>query len=178
MASIWSLAELDAWLQENYPEITFLEFRNGAIGIMQMIQEKRYQELPIEYDIPSINYFETGLMQIFDIKNRLIGGWICDEIRKRDPKLVRNEGNMYNEMFKESFMAGINKAARDQAWKDSAMAQWDCVRRNEGLMNRIYRHLENGNTHAACEEVSLEKLYKNALIENPAELRRKEFWRA
>ncbi len=161
---------------ENYPNLKLKRFENGSWSIMQIIPETMTVDLPPEFEYDGIAWTEYGQAEVFNCKNRLIGGWVCDEIIKRDPRLWRNEGNLYNESFKLSIEAKLNKEARDQEWRKSGETAWDIVKRNEGLMNRIAGHMEVGNYHAAANEVTMESLFKAAVKENPKEMRSKDFW--
>lgn len=168
--------ELKRWLAANYPDLRFKRWSNGSWSIMQIAEQTELIEMSPEWAYDGVGYKVYGECEVFTVKNRFIGGWVCDEIIKRDPRLWRNEGNLYNESFALSVEAKLNKEARDSTWRKSGEKAWDVIKRNENLMNRISRHMENGNYNAAANEVSLESLYKRATIENPKEMRSKDFW--
>ena len=173
---MWSDQELEKWLVDRYPDLRLKRWRDGSWSIMQVVAEPMVQELSPEWAYDGVAWTEYGQCEVFNAKNRLIGGWVCDEIIKRDPRLWRNEGNLYNESFRLSVEAKLNKEMRDTAWRKSGETAWDVIKRNENLMNRIAGHMENGNYNAAANEVSMETLFKRAVKENPKELRSKDFW--
>jgi len=175
---MWSFAELQRWLDNNYPMLRIKQWPAGDWSIIQLIPTIQIAELPPWFEMESMAWIEYGKTEILRVRNRLLGGWVCDEIVKRDPKLWRNEGNQYHEGFQESFKAHYEKQQRDHHWKQSALEAWEVVRRNEGLMNRIAAKMERGDIDGAAREVTLESMFHAAMKENPTELRRKDFWKA
>lgn len=174
---MWCDEELQSWMNENYPDLKLKRWRDGAWSIMQVVPEVMTMELDFSFAFDGIAWIEYGQCEVFTIKNRFVGGWVCDEIIKRDPKLWHNEGNLYNESFQLSIEAKLNKEARDGQWKKSGETAWDICKRNPALMDRISGHMAKGNYNAAANEVSLESLYMNAYRENPKEVRSKDFIR-
>lgn len=173
-----SFEELQKWFDENYPDLRVRQYRSGAWCIEQREDFVEVMPLDFSYEYDGFAYKEEGWRLVFEVKNRLVGGWVCDEIIKRDPKLAANEGNMYHQAYLASLEAEEEFHKRNADAKESAEKSWDIVRRSPALMDRISSHLERGDTEAACKEVSPEMLFKHALRENPAELRRKDFWKA
>ena len=175
---MWSFEEVNKWCKNNYPDIRVRQLPHGAWCVEQMVDMVEYLPLDFSYPIDGFGYKEPAATLLFEVRNRLIGSWVCDEIVKRDPKLAHNEGNFFHEAWKASFEAEENHEKMKQDTKESAMQMWDTARRNPALMERIYDKLANGDTKGAVEEFSPETMFKHALKENPSELRRKDFWRS
>lgn len=173
-----SFEELQRWLSDNYPDLRVRRYKSGAWCIEQMVDIVEHMPLDFSYEFDGFGYKVPSATLVFEYKNRMVGGWVCDEIVKRDPKLAMNEGNYFHQAYLASFEAEKEHAQKTKDSQESGTRMWEIVQRNPALMERISGHLARGDTEAACKEVSPEVMFKNALKENPAELRRKDFWRS
>lgn len=172
-------SDLRRWLALNYPSLKLHMNPAGRQGIWQ---EDTHWVL-YEPETPGVEpfcYLKTGHSLVFEIDRtvRLFGGWIKDEIYRRDPRLWKNPANAYHEAYRLSHKADADLEARRAHARESGRKTWDAVKKNDRLMNRIARHMERGDMLKAGRELSLENLYRNAYLENPKELRSKDFWKA
>lgn len=119
-----------------------------------------------------------GASILFDTKYRLVGSWIVDELRRRDPRYWMNPDNYFHEAFKASRQAEVDHEADQRRTRESAARSWEIAKRNEGLMGRIYAAMEAGRWDLAAEELSPEKMMKAAYIEKPQEIRDPKFWKS
>lgn len=171
------------WLAERYPSLKLREGQNSRLGIWQ---DTPFWDVydsdcegtfrlgePIEF-----GYINTGSALVFEIVGRVFGGWIKDEIQKRDPSLWHNPGNLYHDAFLMSLKAESEVDERRRARRESGAEMWKAVRKNDGLMNRIAKHMAAGDMLKAGRELSLENLARNAYIANPSEMRSKDFHKA
>jgi hypothetical protein len=172
-----SIEELNKWFACNYPDIRARKLKEGAWCVEQMVDIVEHMPLNFTYEYDGFGYKVPAATLLFEVKNRFVGGWVCDEIIRRDPKLAHNEGNMFHEAYKASFAADEEHKQMNKDHQDSALSMWETARRNPALMERITDHLACGNTDAACKELSPEVMFKHALKESPSELRRKDYWR-
>jgi len=166
--------EIKQWLNRNYPELRFRRLQNGAWGIYQ---ERRQWS---EYDFHGFVFknLEIGFNPVFVERNRLAGGWIKDEVQKRDPKLMHNEGNVFHQAWRESLGKDNDKANRDNFAKSRGVEAWNTIKKNPKVLNRIYKSLQKGDTQQAAKEVTLEEMAKNAYLENPTKMKDPGFKRA
>jgi hypothetical protein len=178
MSSIWSFEELQSWLDGEYPDLRVFRWPSGRWTIEQEFPEICAMELDPSFAYDGIAYKEIGWQPVFEAKNKLVGGWVCDELRKRDPRLAHNPGNYYHAAYILSKNAEKEGDQRTAYAQESARASWDIVQRSPALLNRMAQHLERGDTKAALNELSLEQLYRHAHKEAPAELRSRHFWRS
>jgi hypothetical protein len=173
-----SIEEINAWLQENYPDMRCRKLREGAWCVEQMVDVVEHMPLDFSYEYDGFGYKVQAATLIFDVKNRLPGAWVCDEITKRDPRLAANEGNFFHEAYKASFAAEEEHKQMINDQRVSATNMWETARRNPALMERITEKLARGDTEGACKELSPETMFKHALRESPKELRTKDYWRS
>jgi len=166
--------EINRWLSEYYPTLQLRRMPQGGFGIWQ--EDRRVHSY--EWNGFEFGVVEIGRSIVFDIRNRLLGGWIKDEIQKRDPRLWQNPGNFYHDGYLLSKIAEDNHKKRKAATAASGLAQWEACKKNEKLMNRVFKRMESGDMSGAAKEFSLEEMCKNAYLERPGELRSKDFWRA
>ena len=191
--------ELRGWLRENYPMLRLRSMPDGGWGIWQV--DKRYERYDItkfsrpetltparsaleaagivfEDEIDTIILSRHGYSIVFPIQNRIIGGWVKDEVTKRDPRLFTNEGNVFFEAYRNSLAVSDDTAKRQKKKAESGLEMWKGVRKNEALMNRIAKKMARGDLNGASRELSLENLAYNAYIENPHEMKNPDFKRA
>jgi hypothetical protein len=142
-----------------------------------MLGVPQFYEFDFSWEFDGIAWMEPASSLVFDVRNRLVGGWVCDELVKRDPKLAHNPGNMFHEAYKMSFLAEQEHEQMKKDSQQSALSMWETARRNPALMERLTERLAAGDPNA-WQELSPETMFKHALRENPAELRRKDFWRS
>src|SRR4051794_5778861 len=98
--------ELRRWLAERYPQLSLRRMPDGGWGIWQ--EDPRYDVYEMA-DGQKFAYVAIGRSIVFDIRNRLLGGWVCDEIVKRDPRYWANEGNHYHDAYLASKRAEAEK---------------------------------------------------------------------
>lgn len=170
-----SVEEVQAWLDENHPGLTIRAMRNGGY----MVEQKVYRNeiMYDEHGEPWFEYREEGRQEVFRIKNRLLGSWIADEIKRRDPSEAHRPGNAYHEAWKASLDAEAERHKDQEAYRSNALESWNIAKRNPDLMNRFARRLMAGDKYA-WQEFSLENIARNAARYNGSELRSKDFWRS
>ena len=178
MCSIWSFEELQRWLDDEYPDLRVFQWPSGRWSIEQEFPEVVVYELDFSYAYDGIAYKEIGWQPVIEARNRMVGSWVCDELRRRDPRGAHNPHNLFHQAYLLSKKAEAEHEQNNKSAQDSARASWDIVSRSPALLNRIAAHMDRGDTNAAMKELSLEELYRNALKENPKELRSKDFWRS
>lgn len=166
--------EINAWLRNYYPQLVLRPMPNGGYGIWQ--EDRRFVEY--EYQGGDFAAVETGHSIVFDIRCRLLGGWIKDEVQKRDPRLWSNPGNFYHDGYLLSKIAEDNHTKRIAEQSEATRKQWDALRKSRTLMNRVFKKMEAGDMTGAAKEFSLEELCRNAYLDRPKELRGKDFWKA
>lgn len=172
-----SFAELQDWLDENYPDLRVRQLREGAWCIEQMVDMVGFINLDPSYDIDGFGYKEPAATLVFDVRNRMVGGWVCDELRRRDPKLAHNEGNMFHEAYKASFAAESEHEKLKQETRQSGLSMWETAKRNPALMERLMSRMAAGDQNA-WQELSPETMMKHAMRERPSELKSKDYWRS
>jgi hypothetical protein len=168
-------SDVRRWLAEHYPQLSLHAGPGGRYGVWQ--DDTRFDTYECRNGF-EFGYLVTGRSLVFDITHRIPGGWICDEVLKRDPRLWQNPGNMYHEAFLLSQEAERNKDRRDAYTRERGEKTWEAMKRNEKLMNRVFSKIQRGDMKGAAREFTLEELYKNAVKENPREMRDRQFWRA
>lgn len=181
------------WLAEDYPSLFLRRGQNDRMGIWQM--DKYWKSFrvggnvmededgPFEFGGYEFGYLQVGYSLVFEITpavsgGRLFGGWIKDEVQRRDPRLWHNPGNAFHEAYIASRKADKELEERTRDRRESGEAMWKAVKTNHKLMNRIAKHMERGDMLRAGRELSLEELYRNATLENPKEMRSKHFAKA
>lgn len=167
--------EIRLWLRNNYPQLSLRRGPNGRFGIWQENVSYDVYELS---DGDSIAYQKIGYNLVFAIECRLLGGWVKDEIQRRDPRLWHRPGNAFHDAFLASKEAEREYEKRCAARRESGENMWKVVKHNDALMNRIARRMAIGDLKGAARELSPEQLFRNAKIENPRELRSRDFWKA
>jgi hypothetical protein len=172
-----SFAELQDWLDENYPDLRVRQLREGAWCIEQMVDMVQTIDLDFSFDIDGFAYKEPASSLVFEVRNRMVGGWVCDELRRRDPRLAHNEGNMFHEAYKASFAAEFEHEKLKQATQQSGLNMWETAKRNPALMERLMSRMAAGDQNA-WQELSPETMMKHAMRERPSELKSKDYWRS
>lgn len=177
-----SVESVNAWLAENHPDLFIREMRTKAGG-GYIVEQRIYRVVVSETnpdengDVLEIEHREEGAQEIFRIKNRLLGSWIADEVRRRDPKFAHIPGNTYHAAWRASLDAELDTAKDRSAYQRNAMESWELAKRNPALMNRFAKRLSAGDKNA-WQEFSLENMARHASRHSSKELRSKDFWRA
>jgi hypothetical protein len=173
-------SDVQDWLTAYYPGLYLRQSPRGDWAVWQA--DDTIQAFEIEDretgETMTIGHVVRGYGVIFPIRGRIPGGWVCDDVQRRDPRLWQNEGNFYHEAYLASKQAEIEKEKRDKAHKESAASMWKAIRKNDGLMNRIAYKMEKGDLNGACDELSPEGLFRAAALANPKEMRSRDFHRA
>lgn len=147
---------------------------NGGWGVWQ--EDLRYDTYETTCGF-GFAYVAVGRSIVFDIRNRLLGSWIKNEVYARDPSLWHLPANHYHQAFIASKAAERAREDRNRETRSSALDQWNVVKKNDALMNRISKKLTIGDTDGAVSELSVESLYRHARRENPREMRQKDYWK-
>lgn len=170
-----NIKEVQAWLDENHPNLTIREMRHGGHMVEQRVY--RTETMHDDHGEPWFEYRVEGRQEIFRIKNRLLGWWIADEVQRRDPRHAERPGNVYHEAWKASLDAEAERQKDQVSYRKNALESWEIAKRNPELMNRFARRLMAGDKNA-WREFSLENIARNATKDNAAEVRSKDYWRS
>jgi len=169
-----SVETVQAWLNENTEGLTIRPMQHGGY----MVEQKIYRtETVYDGEEPWLEYREEGRQEVFRIKNRLLGSWIADEVRRRNPHNAHVPGNAYHDAWKASLDAEMERHTDQKAYQQNAMESWEIAKRNPDLMNRFARRLMAGDKNA-WQEFSLEKIARHAVRNNASEMRSKDYWRS
>jgi hypothetical protein len=142
-----------------------------------MVDMVEHVELGPPYEYDGLGFKVPAATLLFEVRNRLPGWWVCEEVIKRDPKLASNPGNHFHDAWMASFAAEAEHEKRRLDSQESAKKMWETARRNPALMERVARRMEAGDPNA-WQEFSPETMMKHALKESPRELKQKDYWRS
>lgn len=181
MASL-ACAEINNVLQAYYPDLVLREFLSGQYGVYQ--REYRWSRYDVthllgyseDFDDQTLIFPEVGYSCLFSVRNRLLGFWVMDEVKRRDPRYANNPGNVFYQDRLATAEADVRKEREREFARQSALDQWNIVRKNEATMEAVGRALEKGDTEAAAKELSIEGAYKRAKAESPHELKDPKYW--
>lgn len=168
--------EIQEWLDERYPGV-FIKALPGFAGWGVWQTEKRL-DYGTMCDGTEFAYVVAGASMIFDTKGRVLGSWVCTEVVRRDPRYCHRPDNYFHQAFLASLEAEKAHERDRKRQQETATQMWNTAKRNEALMNRIFKHMENGRFDLAAEELSPEAMMRAAYLEKPQEIRDRNFWKA